>query len=378
MEDAKSLCLRLSDKHPDLALFGVYDGHAGDSCARYLEKAVPRTVGNLSNPTVREQLEDAMLSVDEELLNNPDTRNNGSTCVIAIVKAVAKNDIFPSTVKVEVSGKSGLFEKKESISSKVYQITVSNVGDSRALLLKKDGRWKLLTRDHKPSLPAEKVRIENAEGKVDNDRVDGQLALSRAMGDWNYKLNGKLKPHEQKVIATPEVSSILAEEGDHLLLCCDGIFEKLSTKDVCEFVHRDLQMTACMEPAMTLARLVDFSLDNGSKDNMTALCVTFKDGKEYSLQGNELLPGRFFEYARDEKFKKAYLDFAKFHDVVGEDLFKRIPKPIKLRADVSPREREFSSVLSQLKDSDRTLLMAMMSDKSTSSAKDGPTKQFKN
>lgn len=65
---------------------------------------------------------------------------------------------------------------------------------------------------------------------MENDRVDGQLALSRAIGDWNYKLNGKLKPLEQKVIAVPEISRALARKGDSLFICCDGLFEKLSVE----------------------------------------------------------------------------------------------------------------------------------------------------
>lgn len=43
------------------------------------------------------------------------------------------------------------------------------------------------TRDHKPTNPGEKKRIEAAGGKVVRGRVDGELALSRALGDFRYK-----------------------------------------------------------------------------------------------------------------------------------------------------------------------------------------------
>ena len=43
-----------------------------------------------------------------------------------------------------------------------------------------------LSEDHKPSLPAERARIEAAGGTMASDRVDGRLATSRAFGDFEF------------------------------------------------------------------------------------------------------------------------------------------------------------------------------------------------
>jgi serine/threonine protein phosphatase PrpC len=63
-------------------------------------------------------------------------------------------------------------------------------------VLCKKGKAKDLSEDHKPDLPSEKNRIERANGYVEDKRVNGMLALSRALGDFEYKSNPLLKPHD--------------------------------------------------------------------------------------------------------------------------------------------------------------------------------------
>ena len=61
-------------------------------------------------------------------------------------------------------------------------IYCANSGDSRAVLCQNNKAIKL-SDDHKPNNPGEKSRIEKANHFVNEERVDGELALSRALGD---------------------------------------------------------------------------------------------------------------------------------------------------------------------------------------------------
>lgn len=62
-------------------------------------------------------------------------------------------------------------------------IYCSNAGDSRGCLYR-DGKAVPLSDDHKPDNADEIKRIQSAHHHVEDSRVDGNLALSRAFGDF--------------------------------------------------------------------------------------------------------------------------------------------------------------------------------------------------
>ena len=65
-----------------------------------------------------------------------------------------------------------------------------------------------MNQDHKPSNPPERERIQNAGGSVMIQRVNGSLAVSRALGDFEYKnVDGK-GPTEQLVSPEPGMSRV--------------------------------------------------------------------------------------------------------------------------------------------------------------------------
>lgn len=61
---------------------------------------------------------------------------------------------------------------------------MANAGDSRAVSCLVNGTAYPLSFDHKPENYEEQKRIEAAGGFVEANRVNGNLNLSRAMGDF--------------------------------------------------------------------------------------------------------------------------------------------------------------------------------------------------
>ena len=73
------------------------------------------------------------------------------------------------------------------------EIYVANAGDSRCIV-SVGGKVEALSEDHKPDNEKEMARIKKAGGEVIEGRVNGNLNLSRALGDLEYKTNTALKP----------------------------------------------------------------------------------------------------------------------------------------------------------------------------------------
>jgi protein phosphatase 2C family protein 2/3 len=80
-----------------------------------------------------------------------------------------------------------------------------------------------MSEDHKPTNKEETARITAAGGFVEFSRVNGNLALSRAIGDFEFKQNFTLPPEQQIVTADPEITSHTIDgEEEFLVLACDG------------------------------------------------------------------------------------------------------------------------------------------------------------
>ena len=76
----------------------------------------------------------------------------------------------------------------------------SNAGDSRTVS-SVGGRALCLTTDHKPGDERERKRIEDAGGFVEFNRVNGNLALSRALGDFAFKVERNMRFLRNRVIS---------------------------------------------------------------------------------------------------------------------------------------------------------------------------------
>jgi serine/threonine protein phosphatase PrpC len=145
------------------------------------------------------------------------------------------------------------------------RFVAANAGDTRIVIGRKGGPY-ALTVDHRPDRPEEEARIVALGGEVvviNVPRVQGILAISRALGD------SPLKPY---VTAEPRiVEGWLGRENNWVVLACDGVWDVLSPEEV-------LTLVRSAGNAQSAAEVIkNNALDKGSMDNITVLVLDLRE-----------------------------------------------------------------------------------------------------
>ncbi|WAQ99590.1 PP2C2-like protein [Mya arenaria] len=257
MEDAHTQLLTLpGDK--DSMFFGVFDGHGGAKVAQHaslnLHKKIIMQPAYAQN-RIADALKSGFLQMDEDMTKDETMKDElaGTTAITMLVK---NNRLF-----------------------------CANVGDSRAVASVR-GRADNLSHDHKPGNEIETRRIIAAGGWVEFNRVNGNLALSRALGDFVFKKNDKKRAEEQIVTAYPDVQERqLTGDYEFVVLACDGIWDVLSSQEVIDFIRariaQRMEPEIICEELMTRCLAPDCQMGGLGCDNMTVCLVCFLHGKPY-------------------------------------------------------------------------------------------------
>lgn len=138
-----------------------------------------------------------------------------------------------------------------------------------------------LSKDHKPGNPEEEARINAAGHFVSDDRVDGNLALSRAFGDFQYKDQKNKQAGDQAVTAKPDVTTYNRSADDKFIVCaCDGIWDCLSNQEAADKMAEKLkkEMPKPDQFHVPVAEMLDEILAKDTEtgigtDNMTAILI---------------------------------------------------------------------------------------------------------
>jgi protein phosphatase PTC1 len=231
----------------DNGYFAIFDGHAGtfaaDWCGKKLHLILEDTIRKNPNTPIPELLDQTFTVVDQQLEKLP-LKNSGCTAVIAVLRwedrvpnaqSSTGSVLFaPAAVSAIKNAESGE-NKTEGTDASTLEATneqtvetrlrteasrqrvlyTANVGDARIVLCR-NGRALRLSYDHKGSDENEGRRVASAGGLILNNRVNGVLAVTRALGDAYMKDLVTGHPYTTETV-------IQADQDEFLILACDGV-----------------------------------------------------------------------------------------------------------------------------------------------------------
>ncbi|KAL8690034.1 MAG: hypothetical protein Q9218_004434 [Villophora microphyllina] len=289
----------------DNGYFAIFDGHAGtfaaDWCGKKLHVLLEDMIRKHPNTPVPELLDSTFTSVDQQLETLP-LKNSGCTAICAVLRwedrvpnsqsATGSTAIAPAAAaavravnaensnntpepsqnltpeaKAVVSSSSSAttaIPKLQETASRQRVLYTANVGDARIVLCR-NGKALRLSYDHKGSDENEGKRISNAGGLILNNRVNGVLAVTRALGDSYMKDLVTGHPYTTETVIQPDID-------EFLILACDGLWDVCSDQEAVDLVRHT------QDPQLASKQLVDHALARFSTDNLSCMLVRF-DGK---------------------------------------------------------------------------------------------------
>jgi len=244
-----------------LSFFGVYDGHGGDKASQFCADWMSAYVRNdESYPyDLGYSMKNAFTTIDEDFVGTGQT--DGTTaCAVTMVGG--------------------------------RRIVCANAGDSRAIVVRRDGSIVRLSRDHKPGIPDETRRISELGGRViywGRWRVEGLLAVSRSVGD------ASLKPY---ITAEPEICEYDVGKDDlFLVMSSDGVWDVMDNE---EAAHVVIASSCTMENGKlkidtdrfkwAARNLCEHARSCGSSDNFSVIVVDLKSCSNPMAAGGRYEP----------------------------------------------------------------------------------------
>jgi len=229
--------------------FGVYDGHGGKFVSKFLSQNLPPLFmkNDLKYPLSKNYILESYDSIQNELKTKHKSKASkcGSTCLVVI--------------------------HYKSPDDGNYYINLMNTGDSRCVICR-DNIAIPLSLDHKPHWPIERGRIQNLGGNVIFDGEDYRikdLSVSRAFGDIDA---------EPYVTHVPQICRYKLEKNDKFIVMgCDGLWDKLSTQEVVNFILVECFDCSTMQRInknINIAKkLGEYAIQKGSTDNITIIII---------------------------------------------------------------------------------------------------------
>nr|GEZ69108.1 probable protein phosphatase 2C 13 [Tanacetum cinerariifolium] len=143
---------------------------------------------------------------------------------------------------------------------------------SAAVILRK-GIVKQMSNDHRPPNVQEKKRVEELGGYFADGYLNGELAVTRALGDRHMKSPIGSNSKSPLTAELEMRQMVLTDDDEFMIIGCDGIWDVMSNEEAVGLVRR--QLIQYNDPERCARELIDQALRPHTSDNLTAIIVCF-------------------------------------------------------------------------------------------------------
>ena len=240
MED-KSKSIENFNNDKNQMLFELFDGHGGEDISNFLQQnfsQIYKQYLELNNYDIPKSLSNSFKDIDDIIKENLNNINGmGSTGTIIHLFWEARNKLMVYT---------------------------ANIGDSRASLISPNHIIKL-SYEHRMSDEKEKERILETGIDIIENRIGGELMLTRSFGDYEFK-----EQNTNAVICEPFLSKIKIDlniRDQFLILASDGIWDLVNEKEIQQMIKK------INNSEKLCAMIIKKALDKEAWDNMSVFAI---------------------------------------------------------------------------------------------------------
>ena len=260
-------------------IFGIFDGHGGKEVPKYLQAhflgvlnenknfladkykdGIIETFFELDKKFTTQEAQEELAKYSEEFkpekeqelkeindLCSPNEKLNKEE----LEQVMAFNEVFdPRNIEnaniAEFTGATGMI-----LAICYKEILIAYAGNSRCLILDKDGNIITQTKDHTLKLENEKKRVDLARSFNDDDeeKKKGEdenieyLDSTRGFGDLEFKGNEWIDQKDQEISVEPEIVFVPYEKAKYIIFGSHGMFEgddEKINKEIGDYFYSEL------------------------------------------------------------------------------------------------------------------------------------------
>jgi len=351
-----------SDPQKLLNIFGIFDGHGGREIPKYLSShffEFLKNNENFKNAKYKEALSETFLEIDKsfktdnvqkELTKYSEDFKSSKEQEIKNIYSIEEkanedelkqmitfNEVLdPRNIEnanvADFTGSSGII----ILIGDDVNLFIANAGNSRCLVINKEGEIINKTKDHTIDNPEEKKRVDLARSlneeeeekkEFEKEPQEEYLEITRGFGFYEFKGNEWMDQRDQIVSAEPEIIEVPLKEIQYIIIGSHGIFEENSNNNnnedntnnkICKYFIEKIKKEENESYSKIIEEYFEKNIsrdknnDNGL-DNMSCIVISLKD---------------------------KILEFVKNKEIIKEEQRKREEEEIKRKKEEEEKKKE--------------------------------------